>query len=304
MIALKNLLIELNKYINRKNHNGAFPNDIILKNGEIELYYSGELVRLKNKSFNDTFIETLCQQIAYTTGVNFNSSNPILKSNLPNSLNRFTATHKIISGDNFHCIVIRLHNSLNNPSLEDFSTDDKFLSILKNEIKKGTNILISGETGSGKTSFLNAMVALFPDERLVTVENSLEINVPDNISSKQQLILSGNKISNIGYSDLIDVAMRLNPKRLIIGEVDTQNAQTYLRISNTGHKGVYSTIHANSCSDAFIALDLNLRLNNNQIPQKELFTLVKKSIGLLVHIHNKKVVEFLFTQNLISANSH
>jgi type IV secretion system protein VirB11 len=303
LIALHNHLKYLTKYLTKKDEQGNLPSDIIIKDKVIEIYHSENLSIIKDKIIDEDYIFTLSKLIATHNNESFDSSEPILKSNLPKSLNRYTSIHKSLNGDNLTIIVIRIQNYIDIPTIKSFTENKDYEETILRAIKDGKNILISGETGSGKTTLLNSMVNLFPDLRLITIENSLEIAIPKNISSYQRLIKTTNKITNCTYPDLINAAMRLNPKRLIIGEIDTENTQTYLRVCNTGHKGVYTTIHSNNCLAAIYAIELNLKLNGNSIPQEELFSLIKNSIDIVIQIDKRKIIDIQFTKNLFTDNT-
>ncbi len=296
MKSLTNQLNKITKYLNRK-EKGKMPNDIIIKENLIQIYYDEVVKDIKDKKIDNEYINNLTQSIALQINERFDETNTIIKSNLPNSLNRYTAIHKSITADKLHAIVIRMQNYGNIPTLKDFTDNQDFIDNITESIKKGDNILISGETGSGKTTLLNSITEIMPNKRIVTIENSVELHIPKHITSSQQLIMTNNKLTNTTYNDLINASMRLNPKRIIIGEIDTENTLTYLRVINTGHKGVYTTIHANNSKGAINAISLNLKLKGNDTPNEELKEIIINSINLIIHVENKKIKEVLYTNN-------
>ena len=290
--ATKNVLKKINKYITYKRHNKP-PTGLIIKDGEIiiKTYKENNLI-IKDIKINDEYINQLVQLVCFHSGENFDESNPIIKTNIPHTLHRFTAIHKLITGDKLHSIVLRIQSDILKLSLSLFTQDETIISKIKNAIKKGSNILVSGGTGSGKTTLLNSMIELFPNQRIVTIENSLEIKIPTNITSSQQLVLTSNKKVNVTYSDLINVSMRLDPERIIIGEIDIENTSTYLRMLNTGHKGVYTTIHGSNAFNAMLAIESNLKIGGNTTPQNELFDYIGKNIDYILQINHFKIEEF------------
>ncbi len=294
MKSLTNQLGKIDKYLNRKEI-GKLPNDIIIKENLIQLFYGDNIKEIKDKNINNEYISNLTQSIALQINERFDETNTIIKSNLPNSLNRYTAIHKSITADKLHAIVIRIQNYDSIPKLENFTDNKDYIKNIKKSITIGDNVLISGETGSGKTTLMNCITELMPNQRIVTIENSVELHIPKHITSSQQLIMTNNKLTNTTYNDLINASMRLNPKKIIIGEIDTENTLTYLRVINTGHKGVYTTIHANSCVGAISAIGLNLKLKGNDTPTNELKEIITNSINLIIHVENKRIKEILYT---------
>ncbi|PUD79766.1 hypothetical protein C2R62_03135 [Helicobacter pylori] len=136
---------------------------------------------------------------------------------------------------------------------------------LLNLVSAGKNILISGGTASGKTSFVNSLIENIPkNERVVTIEDSPELK----ISNEDQVNILVDKSGSgfFTYEDGLNAAMRMSPDRLLLGEIDTHNTALFLRLANTGHSGMISTLHANSVADAFIAICQNINLNKGGKP--------------------------------------
>lgn len=102
-------------------------------------------------------------------------------------------------------------------------------------------MLISGGTGSGKTSFLNSLLGeIDENQRVVSIEDSQELNL-DHIKNKTQLAVPKDANEIYGYQKAINNALRLKPERLLLGEIDIRNTFSFLRINNTGHEGSLST---------------------------------------------------------------
>ena len=147
-------------------------------------------------------------------------------------------------------ICIRKHNPVL-LRLEDYVSagafDEQTADFIRTIIRDHKNILISGSTSSGKTTFANAMIAeIEQSERVLTIEDTpeLKVKVPNWIS------LESNEQANISTRDLVRLALRYRPDRIIVGEVRGGEAYDLLDAANTGHDGVMSTIHANSSFDA------------------------------------------------------
>lgn len=129
---------------------------------------------------------------------------------------------------------------------------------LEKLVKSKYNIFICGGTGSGKTSFLNALSSLIPkDERIVTIEDSAELQLTtiENIARLETRNANTEGKGEIGMKSLIKTSLRMRPERIIVGEVRGEEALDMLQAMNTGHDGSMSTGHANSTSDMLSRLE-------------------------------------------------
>jgi pilus assembly protein CpaF len=156
----------------------------------------------------------------------------------------------------------------------------RFLDIC---VHLGKNILVSGGTGSGKTTILNILGSRIPrGERIITIEDSLELQIEHDhivnfVARKEDQQKNQTPVS---IRDLVHSAMRLRPDRIIIGEVRSDEALDLVQIMNTGHGGSMGTIHANNPKDACIRLELLCMLGDVKIPPE----LLRKMIGSALQI--------------------
>jgi len=158
--------------------------------------------------------------------------------------------------------------------------------VLKGIVKARLNVLISGGTGTGKTTLLNVLSRFIPeDERIVTIEDSAELQLkqkhavrmetrPPNIEGKGE----------VTQRDLIKNSLRMRPDRIIIGEVRGQEAFDMLQAMNTGHDGSITTIHANSPRDALMRLETMVAMANLDIPTEFLRRYVSSAINVIIHL--------------------
>ena len=160
------------------------------------------------------------------------------------------------------------------------------------------NIFISGGTGSGKTTFLNALSQFIPkDERIVTIEDSAELQ----LLNAENLVRLETRNSNvegcnpITIRDLIRTSLRMRPERIIVGEVRGAEALDMLQAMNTGHDGSLSTGHGNSTSDMLKRLE-TMVLMGMDLPLEAIRGQIASGIDIIVHLsrqrdHSRKVVE-------------
>lgn len=183
------------------------------------------------------------------------------------------------------CVAFRLlrHRRF---TLADFSSDvvspDELLAL----VDEHRNVLVSGATGSGKTSLLGTLVsAVSADERVVILEDVHEI-----VTSHPHLVRletrppSADERSGIDLDDLFRASLRLRPDRLVVGEVRGREAITLVNALNTGHSGSLSTIHANSAHDALQRLNLLLHRSLHAVDARTIDSMVRTALQVVVHL--------------------
>lgn len=147
------------------------------------------------------------------------------------------------------------------------SKDDHALAALRDEgrwpeffkqaVGARKNILISGATGSGKTSFSKGLIKLIPaDERLLTIEDTRELVVPHRNVVHMTYSKDGNALQKVGPKELLESALRMRPDRILLQELRDGTAFFYLRNVNSGHPGSITTVHANTAEGALEQLTL------------------------------------------------
>jgi pilus assembly protein CpaF len=158
--------------------------------------------------------------------------------------------------------------------------------VLRAVVTARRNVLISGGTGSGKTTMLNAMSAFIGDhERIVTIEDSAELQLqqhhvvrletrPPNIEGKGE----------ITQRDLVKNALRMRPDRIIVGEVRAGEAFDMLQAMNTGHDGSMTTVHANSARDALSRVEQMIGMSGIDIPARSSRAQIASAINVVIQV--------------------
>jgi pilus assembly protein CpaF len=164
--------------------------------------------------------------------------------------------------------------------------DAKMNIVLEGAVRTRLNILISGGTGTGKTTLLNVLSENIPSsERIITIEDSAELNLkqehvvrletrPSNIEGKGE----------VTQRDLVRNALRMRPDRIILGEVRGGEALDMLQAMNTGHDGSISTIHSNSTRDAMARLETMVLMAGMELPQKAIREQIASAIDVVVQL--------------------
>ncbi len=157
---------------------------------------------------------------------------------------------------------------------------------LEHLVKAGYNILISGGTGSGKTTFLNALSGFIPkQERVITIEDSAELQLLglNNLVRLETRNSNEEGCSAIRIRDLIRTSLRMRPDRIIVGEVRGGEAFDMIQCLNTGHDGSMSTAHANSARDLLSRLE-NMVLMGMELPMAAIQKQIASGVDLIVHL--------------------
>ena len=166
------------------------------------------------------------------------------------------------------------------------SVPAQMAEVLKAVVSSRRNVLISGGTGSGKTTMLNAMSAFIDDrERIVTIEDSAELQLqqnhvvrletrPPNIEGKGE----------INQRDLVKNALRMRPDRIILGEIRSGEAFDMLQAMNTGHEGSMTTVHANTPRDALSRVEQMIGMSGIDIPPRSCRAQIASAIHVIIQV--------------------
>ena len=274
----------------------------IMINGydNIFLERDGRIVR-HNESFESSEqLEDMIQKIVGKAGREVNHANPIVDTRLPDgsrvnvvlppvALKGPTMTIRKFSKD-----PMSMDTLLRLGSITEEAAD--FLNML---VRARYNIFISGGTGSGKTTFLNALSNFIPKtERIITIEDSAELKIEgiENLVSMETRNANAAGSGEIPMKSLIKSSLRMRPDRIIVGEVRGIEALDMLQAMNTGHDGSLSTGHANSSEDMLSRLETMILQNSDGIPLAALRRQIASSLDIIIHLsrmmdHTRKVFE-------------
>ncbi len=166
------------------------------------------------------------------------------------------------------------------------SVSKEVVDFLKKLVVAGYNIFISGGTGSGKTTFLNALSGFIPkDQRIITIEDSAELQLLEvpNLVRLETRNKNAEGCKEISIRDLIKTSLRMRPDRIIVGEVRGSEAVDLLQCLNTGHDGSMSTGHGNNASDMLSRLE-TMVLMGMDLPVDAVRRQIASGIDILIHL--------------------
>lgn len=262
---------------------------IINKTDNVYVERSGELIRL-DVSFSDDELNDFCQEIAAVNKKEFGPANPILDGNLPDG-SRVNFLHKNYTG-NSHAITIRRY--MKNIKTFDgsagiFGLSPKWVQFLKVLIKARLNVVVSGGTGVGKTTFLNLLLQEIPQqERVITIEDTreLQFNLPNVVRLEARPASATDK--GLSIRGLVKNTLRMRPDRIIVGEVRGEEVFDLLQAMNTGHEGSMTSVHANSPGECLLRLENLYMLSGYELPIKALRYQVSTAIDFIIQIKRDK----------------
>lgn len=164
-------------------------------------------------------------------------------------------------------------------------------TFLQNAVVSGDSLLISGGTGTGKTTLLNALAAHMPDtERIVVIEDTAEIHLPKpnvlRFEARRTQIPLGSEapLPPVTIAELVRATLRHRPDRIVVGEVRGAEAFDLLQALNTGHRGSLTTIHANSGEQALTRLAHCVLMANVGLPHASIREAIASAVNVVVHI--------------------
>lgn len=261
----------------------------IMINGPDDVFIEqdGKLFK-KNVSFGSTEkLENVIQNIVAKVNRTVNESTPIVDARLqdgsrvnvvlpPIALNGPTVTIRKFPENPMTVQQLIAYKSIT-PEVAEF---------LERCVKAKYNIFISGGTGSGKTTFLNAMSNFIPhDERVITIEDSAELQIRgvDNLVRLETRNANMEGKGEITIRDLIKSSLRMRPERIVVGEVRGAEALDMLQAMNTGHDGSLSTGHANSTKDMLSRLE-TMVLTGAQIPLEAIRQQIASAVDIIIQL--------------------
>jgi len=265
----------------------------IMVNGPDNVFIEvrGRLQRADIKFRDAAQVATIAQKMAATVGRRVDESSPLVDCRLADG-SRVNVVFPPLAIDGA-CISIRkfAKRKVDLQSMaENGSMSPSVARVLEIAARCRLNVVISGGTGSGKTTMMNAMSRLIdPGERIVTIEDAAELQLqqPHVVRLETRPInLEGR--GEITQRDLMKNALRMRPDRIIVGEVRGAEAFDMLQAMNTGHDGSYCTVHANTSRDALIRIENMVMMGQTSLPSRAIRTQIASAVDIIVQVERMR----------------
>ena len=261
----------------------------IMVNGNNPIYIerSGRIEETSFRFASDNHVRRVIERIVSQVGRRIDESSPMVDARLPDG-SRVNAIIPPLSVDG-PVLTIRVF------AKDPFTAEDlielhtlspELASLLEACVQGRLNILVSGGTGTGKTTLLNVVSAYIPeDQRIITIEDAVELQL-----HQRHVIRLESRPANtegkgtVAIRDLVRNALRMRPDRIVVGEVRSGEALDMLQAMNTGHEGSLSTVHANSPRDALARLETMVMMAGVDLPTRAIREQIASALHLIVHL--------------------
>lgn len=249
---------------------------------------NGRLYKLDKQFESQRRLEDIIQRIVGLAGREVNQANPICDTRLPDG----SRVNVVLPPIALCGPTVTIRKFSKTPMtieklIQYGSITQEIAEKLELLVKAKYNIFISGGTGSGKTTFLNALSNYIPkDERVITIEDSAELQIKgiDNLVSLETRNANTSGAGQITIRDLIKSSLRMRPERIVVGEVRGGEALDMLQAMNTGHDGSLSTGHANSTEDMLSRLETMVLQGAVGLPLEAIRQQIASAVDIIIHL--------------------
>ena len=261
----------------------------------------GKLSRLNQAFESEEQLLSIINQIVEGAGREVSTANPIVDTRLKNG----SRVNVILRPISLKGPIVTIRKFSKNPMTMDtlvnihHSIPQEVADKLRLLVNARYNIFISGGTGSGKTTFLNALSNYIPkDERIITIEDSAELQITgvDNLVSLETRNANTAGTGAISIRNLIKASLRMRPDRIVVGEVRGEEALDMLQAMNTGHDGSLSTGHANSARDMLSRLEIMVLTGADNLSLDAVRQQIASALDIIIHLsrlrdYTRKTIE-------------
>lgn len=263
--------------------------DEIMVNGPNMIYIErqGKIERVAARFDSEMHVYRIIDRIVAPLGRRVDEGQPFVDARLPNG----SRVNVIIPPLALNGPTITIRKFASTPlTAEDLvkraSFTNEFIEFMKASVKARLNIIVSGGTGTGKTTMLNVFSSYIPnDERIITIEDAAELQLrQEHVISLESRPKNIEGKGEITRGDLVINALRMRPDRILVGECRSSEALDMLQAMNTGHEGSMTTIHANSPRDSLHRLETMVLMAGYDLPLKAIREQISSAIDIIVQL--------------------
>jgi pilus assembly protein CpaF len=263
----------------------------IMVNGPQHVFIerAGRVEGIEGLTLSPKSLEVAVRNIARRLGDDISEEKPILDSRLPDG-SRVAAVFPPCS---LHGVTLTIRKfNTKHFGIEDLvrigTITEELAGILEKAVVNRKNILISGGTGTGKTTLLNILAHFIPaDERILVIEDTAEIQISAPNLVRFEARAAQDNLSAVTIRELLKASLRHRPDRILLGEIRGAEAFDLLQLLNTGHSGTISTVHANSALQAINRFTSCVLQSNIELPYRAIKSNIADSLNLLVQIERR-----------------
>lgn len=274
----------------------------IMINGHENIFIEkkGRLTKLDVGFESERRLEDIIHRIVAMAGREVNQAEPIVDTRLPDG----SRVNVVLPPISLHGPIVTIRKFSKEPMtveklIKYGSITQEIADFLKILVEAKYNIFICGGTGSGKTTFLNAMSNFIPkDERVITIEDSAELQIEgiENLVSLETRNKNSSGKGEVTMTQLIKSSLRMRPERIVVGEVRGGEALDMLQAMNTGHDGSLSTGHANSTKDMLSRLETMVIQGAEGLPLDAIRQQIASALDIIIYLsrlrdHSRKTME-------------
>ncbi len=265
----------------------------VMANGPYDIYYekSGRILKSDIRFVDDVHLRRIIDKIVGQIGRRVDEATPMVDARLPDGSRVNAIIHPLAIGGPFLTIRKFAVDPFQEADLIAFGTmTQRTADFLRACVRGRLNILISGGTGSGKTTTLNVVSSYIPsDERIITVEDAAELQLhQEHVLTLEARPANIEGVGAVAIRDLVKNTLRMRPDRIVVGEVRDAAALDMLQAMNTGHDGSLTTVHSNSPRDTLSRIETMVLMAGYDLPVRAIREQVASAVDLICHVARLK----------------